>query len=110
MEHAKKMMLVEPRVLEELQARNEYKELVKDPSIKRKAKASEVVRNTLDDEEMADDIKAKLYQQEFSRFMNVRNKIPEEPKRRRPINITKLPRLQIEEEEEELIPQREGRH
>ena len=104
MEHAKKLLLVEPRLLEQLQANSEYKELTRDPSTKLKAKASGSVRSALVDDgsEMPDDIKAKLYRQRFSHMMSVKNKIPEEPKRRRPLHTTVLPRLLEEEDDDEL--------
>ena len=61
MEHAKKLILVEPRVLEQLQSHNEYKELQKPAEKKAKAVASLSLRQILQDDDAPDDIKAKIY-------------------------------------------------
>jgi len=73
MEHARKLVLVEPRMLEELQAHMEYKNLLKAPHSRRKADLSLELHNVLNESETADDIKAKLYQQTFRRFRNMNN-------------------------------------
>lgn len=75
MEHAKKLILVEPRVLEQLQAHREYKELEKPAHKKTKTSTSMQMKRMLDDE-MPDDIKAKLYRQAFSHFLNLKNRLP----------------------------------
>jgi len=81
MEHAKKLILIEPRLLEQLQARSEYKELQKPTDKKSKAALSMDLRNMLDvDDDVGDDIKAKLYQQTFSKFRAMRDNIPEADK------------------------------
>jgi hypothetical protein len=75
--HAKKLVLVEPRVLEQLQTHREYKELQKDSDTKTKATMSLELQNLLADSSIGDDIKAKLYQQSFTKFQNLRDSIPE---------------------------------
>lgn len=80
MEHAKKLILVEPRLLEQLQVHNEYKELQKPPEKKRKTDVSMEIKKILDEDDVGDDIKAKLYQQAFSRFLNLKDKVPNEEK------------------------------
>ena len=75
MEHAKKLILVEPRVLEQLQQHREYKEIEKSPDKKTKAGLSVDMQKLLS-EEVSDDVKAKLYQHMFSKFLNMSDKIP----------------------------------
>lgn len=75
MEHAKKLVLVEPHLLEQLQLNNEYKDLQKKPDIKTQSAASLDLRNMLTEPEIPDDLKAKLYQQALSRFMNLTDEI-----------------------------------
>lgn len=79
MDHAKKLILVEPRVLEELQAHREYKELEKPAYKKSKTGLSMEAKKILSedhDDNIPDDIKAKLYQQAFSHFLNLKNRLP----------------------------------
>ena len=75
MDHAKKLMLVEPRVLEDLQMQREYRELEKPAAKKRKAALSLDLKDVLQ-KDAPDDIKVKEYQQSFSRFMNTKDKLP----------------------------------
>lgn len=75
MEHAKKLVLVEPQVLEQLQLNNEYKDLQKKPDVKTQSVASLDLRNMLVQPELPDDLKAKLYQQALSRFLNLTDEI-----------------------------------
>jgi len=80
MDHTKKLVLIEPRVLEQLQQQQhrEYKEIEKPADKKTKAGLSVELQKVLSqDDEVSDDIKAKLYQQMFSRFMNMSDKMPE---------------------------------
>jgi hypothetical protein len=89
MEHARKLFLVEPRLLNRLQTRDdEYKELLKLPDKKVKAGISSQMKSALSENDLPDDIKAKMYQQMLSRFMNVKDKVPEQTKLRRPITST----------------------
>ena len=73
--HAKKLVLVEPRVLEQLQTHREYKELQKDSDTKTRASTSLELQKLLEDSSIGDDIKAKLYQQSFSKFLNLRDDV-----------------------------------
>jgi hypothetical protein len=100
MDHARKLLLVEPRMLNRIRTRDdEYKELLKQPDKKVKASISGQMRSALDENELPDDIKAKMYQQMLSRFMNVKDKVPELPKLRRPITST----VQAVEREETVV-------
>jgi len=80
MEHAKKLILIEPRVLEQLQAHAEYKELEKPGDKKAKANMSIELQHMLEGEGTSDDLKAKLFQQTFSKFRSMRNQIPQTDK------------------------------
>lgn len=81
MEHAKKLILIEPRMLEQLQTHAEYKELLKDSDKKAKAGLGTELRKILDgDSDAGDDLKAKMYRQTFNKFQSVRNRIPETDK------------------------------
>ena len=77
MQHAKKLVLVEPRLLQELQLNNEYKDLQRLPDVKTQSIASLGARNMLNqnDDSLPDDLKAKIYQQAFSHFLNLTNEI-----------------------------------
>jgi len=86
MEHAKKLILIEPRVLEQLQAHAEYKELEKPSDKKSKANLSVELQQMLEGDGMGDDLKAKLFQQTFSKFRSMRNQIPQTDK----VNINGL--------------------
>lgn len=75
MEHAKKLILVEPRVLES--HTTEYRDLQKSADKKSKAGLSAELRQMLEDSSsVGDDLKAKLYRQKFSRFKTMRSEIP----------------------------------
>ena len=76
MEHAKKLVLVDPRVLEQLQLHGEYKELQKPTDKKSKAGISVELQNMLREDGESDDIKAKKYQQMFNKFMKMSDKMP----------------------------------
>ena len=75
MQHAKKLILIEPRVLEQLQINNEYKDLQRHADVKSQALASMELRNLLTPSDIPDDIKAKIYQQALSRFLNLTDEI-----------------------------------
>ena len=77
MEHTKKLVLVEPRVLEQLQLHGEYKEMQKPTDKKTKAGLSVELQNVLRENDESDDVKAKKYQQMFNRFMKMSSKMPE---------------------------------
>ena len=77
MEHAKKLVLVEPRVLEQLQLHGEYKEMQKPTDKNTKAGLSVELQNVLMEDDECDDVKAKKYRQMFNRFMKMSDKMPE---------------------------------
>ena len=66
MEHAKKLVLVEPRVLEQLQLHGEYKDMLKPADKKTKAGLSVELQNVLMEDDESDDVKAKKYRQMFN--------------------------------------------
>ena len=78
MQHVKKLVLVDQRVLDEMQSKShgEYKELLKPADKKAKANMSVELQEMLDDD-ASDDVKAKIYQQTFSRFRAMQNKLAE---------------------------------
>ena len=78
MEHAKKLVLVDPRVLEQLHLHGEYKEMEKPTDKKTKAGISVELQNMLREDGESDDVKAKKYQQMFYRFMKMSDKMPED--------------------------------
>jgi hypothetical protein len=77
MEHAKKLTLIEPRILEQLQQHREYKEMQKPTDKKTKAGLSIELQNVLMEDGESDDVKAKMYQQMFNRFMKMSDKMPQ---------------------------------
>jgi hypothetical protein len=77
MEHTKKFILVEPRVLEQLQQHREYKELEKKADKKAKAGLSVELQKVLREDKVGDDVKAKQYQQMFNKFMKMSDQMPE---------------------------------
>jgi hypothetical protein len=80
MEHAKKLILIEPRVLEQLQTHAQYKELEKPSDKKTRANISVELQQMLEGDGVSDDLKAKLFQQTFSKFRSMRNQIPQTDK------------------------------
>ena len=77
MEHAKKLILIEPRVLEQLQQHREYKDLEKPTDKKTKAGLSVEMRSMLAEGGESDDVKAKMFQQMFNKFMRMSDQMPE---------------------------------
>ena len=75
MEHAKKLVLVEPRLLEQLQTNNEYKEIQKPADKKSKASLSMDMQKILREKGIGDDIKAIKFQQALSRYLAVKGKV-----------------------------------
>ena len=80
MQHAKKLVLVDPKFLEQLQADREYKQIQKPADALAKTSLSLDIARILRDESMPEDKKAKLYQDALRRYTNVRSVIPEEVK------------------------------
>jgi hypothetical protein len=77
MEYCKKLILMEPRMLEQLQEHTEYKDIQKEPDKKKKSQLSLHMQSILDDETLTDDVKVKRYQETLRKFINVANKLPE---------------------------------
>jgi hypothetical protein len=80
MEHTKKLVLIDPKVLEQLQTHAEYKELEKPSDKKSRANISVELQQMLEGDGVSDDLKAKLFQQTFSKFRSMRNQIPQTDK------------------------------
>ena len=77
MDRVRKLILIEPRVLEELQQHREYKDLQKPTDKKTKAGLSVDMQKVLSEDEISDDVKAKVYQQMFNKFMRMTDQLPE---------------------------------
>ncbi len=72
MQHAKKLILIEPHLLEH----REYKEMQKPADKKTKSKLSLEMQKILEDDEMSDDLKAKKYQQILTKYLHLSNVVP----------------------------------
>jgi hypothetical protein len=79
MEYAKKLALVDPRLLNQQQQQHvEYKEIQKAADVQAKTGLSLEMRRILDDDTLSDDIKCKLYRQALDRYLRVSDSIPEQ--------------------------------
>lgn len=76
MEHARKLLLVDPRVLE---AHQEYKELEKSAVGKQQAEHSLNLKHLLHRNDIPDDLKAKKYRQILNKFLNIGDSPPPAP-------------------------------
>jgi hypothetical protein len=111
MEHAKKLILIEPRVLEQLQSHTQYKELEKPIDKKTKANMSVELQQMLEGDGVSDDLKAKLFQQTFSKFRSMRNQIPQTDKvdinaLTTPLVPRALRRAQQQQQQQQQTPRR----
>jgi len=80
MQHAKKLALVDPKFLDQLQADREYKQIQKPADALAKTSLSLDIGRILRDDTTADDQKAKLYADALRRYHNIRSHIPAEVK------------------------------
>ena len=81
MEHAKKLVLVDPRLIDEMMIKKaEYKELEKPSDKKTKTELSLKMQDVLRQENVGDDVLAKQYQQMFRKFMSTHDTLPAEQK------------------------------
>jgi len=79
MQAAKKLALVDPVLLEQLKSDRHYKEIQKPLQAVTKSGLSRNIGDILDDGTYTDDQKVKHYLEALRRFVNVRDKVPEEP-------------------------------
>jgi len=78
MQHAKKLVLLDPKFLEQLQADREYKQIQKPADALAKTSLSLDIGRILRDDTTPEDKKVKLYQDALRRYTNVRSTIPQE--------------------------------
>jgi hypothetical protein len=109
MEHAKKLILIEPRQLEELQAHMEYKKLLKPADAKRRADLSMELQNVLAESSIADDVKAKQYQQTFRRFQNMDSSIQSQKGHKSVVNPMTSPLTKRQRHQQQQQPQQQQR-
>jgi hypothetical protein len=77
MEHAKRMVLVDEKMLDSMLLKQDKSwERPTDHTVKQAL--SKQMRQELQDSTMPDDLKAKHYQQSFSRFLNTKRTLPDE--------------------------------
>lgn len=83
MQSARKLVLIDPQVLEQLKTDREYKQIQKPPDKVAKTDLSLSIGKTLDDQSLPDDQKVKRYLQSFHKYMKL--------DRGRPSETTSLP-------------------
>ena len=91
MQYAKKLALVDPKILDQLQVDREYKAIQRPAPAVAKTSLSLDISRILNDETNPDDEKVKLYGNALRRYVNIRNEIPalatDEPPPRPTVNI-----------------------
>ena len=80
MQHAKKLVVVDPKFLEQLQTDREYKQIQKPADALAKTSLSLDIKRILRDDTTPEDKKVKLYLDALRRFNNVRSEVPPEVK------------------------------
>ena len=78
MQHAKKLVLLDPKFLDQLQADREYKQIQKSADALAKTSLSLDIGRILRDDTTPEDKKVKLYLDALRRYSNVRSTIPQE--------------------------------
>jgi len=78
MQHAKKLVLLDPKFLDQLQADREYKQIQKPADALAKTSLSLDIGRILRDDTTPEDKKVKLYLDALRRYSNVRSTIPQE--------------------------------
>jgi len=76
MQFAKKLALVDPKTLDQLQADREYKVIQRPAAAVAKTSLSLDIGRILNDQSIPDDEKVKLYQNALRRYVNIRDEIP----------------------------------
>ena len=80
MQHAKKLVVVDPKFLEQLQTDREYKQIQKPADALAKTSLSLDIKRIFRDNTTPDDKKVKLYLDALCRFTNVRSEVLPEVK------------------------------
>jgi len=80
MQYAKKLALVDPKFLDQLQADREYKQIQKPADALARTSLSLDIGRILHDDATPDDTKAKLYADALRRYHNIRSHIPTDVK------------------------------
>lgn len=80
MQAAKKLVLIDPRILEQLKSDREYKQIQKPADVVAKSESSLNIGQVLNDRSLPDDQKVKQYLQQLNRYLNVKKKLPQEEK------------------------------
>jgi len=97
MQYAKKLALVDPKILDQLRVDREYKAIQRPAPAVAKTSLSLDISRILNDETIPDDEKVKLYGNALRRYVNIRNEIParatDEPPPRPTVNIPPPPPL-----------------
>ena len=75
MQYGKKLALIDPKILEQLQVDREYKMIQRPAPTVAKSSLSLDIGHILDDQTIPDDEKVKLYQNALRRYTNIRNVI-----------------------------------
>ena len=76
MQYDKKLALVDPKILDQLQVDSEYKAIQRPAPAVAKTSLSLDISRILHDETIPDDEKVKLYGNALRRYVNIRNEIP----------------------------------
>ena len=91
MQYAKKLALVDPKIVDQLQVDREYKTIQRPAPAVAKTSLSLDISRILNDKTIPDDEKVKLYGNALRRYVNIRNEIPtlttDEPPPRPTVNI-----------------------
>ena len=76
MQYAKKLALVDPKILDQQRVDREYKAIQRPAPAVAKTSLSLEISRILNDETILDDEKVKLYGNALHRYVNIRNEIP----------------------------------
>ena len=76
MQYAKKLALVDPKILDQQRVDREYKAIQRQAPTVAKTSLSLDISRILNDETIPDDKKVKLCGNALRRYVNIRNKIP----------------------------------
>jgi len=80
MQHAKKLVIVDPRLLDQIQVDREYKHIQRPADALSKTSLSLDISRILQDDSISEDVKARQYQDALRRYNSVRSTIPQEIK------------------------------
>jgi len=80
MQHAKKLVIVDPRLLDQIQVDREYKHIQRPADTLAKTSLKLDICRNLQDDSISEDVKAPQYQDALRRYKSVSNTIPQEIK------------------------------